>query len=45
MNRFNGYTEDELNYIKENYNNMTCNEIANKLGKKSGSVSYVINKL
>lgn len=45
MNRFNGYTENELNYIKENYNNMTCNEIANKLGKKPGSVSYVINKL
>lgn len=39
------YTQDQLNYIIDNYNNKTVKEISNKLNKTYDSVSFAIRKL
>lgn len=45
MVKIKGYTDDEIQYIIENYLNYTNQEIADTLGKKSSSISYVAQKL
>lgn len=45
MKKINGYTDNEINYIIDNYSNFTNKEIADYLGKKSNSISYVAQKL
>lgn len=45
MIKIKGYTDNEINYIIDNYSNYTNNEIADYLGKKSNSISYVAQKL
>lgn len=45
MNRFRNFSDEEVEYIKQNYLNSTVSEIANYLGKKSSSVYNVIYKL
>ena len=39
------YTEDDLKYIVENYNNMTVKELSKKLLKSENSVSNAVRKL
>lgn len=39
------YTQEELEYIKENYCNMTLKEIANKLNKSEGSICNAARKM
>jgi predicted transcriptional regulator len=39
------YTQEELEYIKENYNKMTVKEIAEKLNKSVGSISNATRKM
>lgn len=39
------YTQEELNYIKENYDDMTVQELATNLNKTNGSISNAIRKM
>lgn len=45
MIKIKNYTQEELEYIQENYNNMTANELAVKLNKSVGSVNNAIRKM
>ena len=45
MIKINGYTDNEINYIVDNYSNFSCKEIADYLGKKANSILYVAQKL
>ena len=40
-----GYTENEIEFIKENYAKMTNKNIAEELGKTQSSISYVARQL
>ena len=39
------YTQEELDYIEENYINMTVKELAIKLNKSKGSISNAVRKM
>lgn len=39
------YTEEEIQYVKNNFKNMTIKQIANNLNKKESSVYNVVRKL
>ena len=39
------YTQEELDYIEENYINMTVKELAIKLNKSKGSISNTVRKM
>lgn len=45
MIKIKNYTQEELEYIQENYNNMTANELAVKLNKSIGSVNNATRKM
>ncbi len=45
MIKIRNYTQEELEYIKENYNNMTAQELAVKLNKSIGSINNVTRKM
>ena len=45
MIKIKNYTEEELEYIRENYNNMTTNELAAKLNKSIGSINNATRKM
>lgn len=45
MIKIKNYTEEELEYIQENYNNMTANELAAKLNKSIGSINNATRKM
>ena len=45
MTEIKGYTEEEINYIIDNYANKTNKEIASYLGKTVNSIGYVATKL
>ena len=45
MIKVRNYTEEEIQYIENNFANMTIKQIANKLNKKDSSVYNVVRKL
>ena len=45
MIKIKNYTQEELEYIKENYTNMTAQELAIKLNKSIGSINNAIRKI
>ena len=45
MIKVRNYTEEEIQYIKNNFANMTIKQIANNLNKKENSVYNVVRKL
>lgn len=45
MIKIRNYTQQELEYIKENYNDMTIKELAVKLNKTEGSVNNATRKM
>lgn len=45
MIKIKNYTQEELEYIQENYNNMTANELAVKLNKPIGSINNATRKM
>lgn len=45
MIKIKNYTQEELEYIKENYINMTAQELAAKLNKSIGSINNVTRKM
>lgn len=45
MIKVRNYTEEEIQYIKNNFSNMTIKQIANNLNKKDSSVYNVVRKL
>lgn len=45
MIKIKNYTQEELEYIRENYNNMTVQELATKLNKSVGSVGNAVRKM
>ena len=45
MIKIKNYTQEEIKYIKENYNNMTAQEIAIKLNKSIGSINNATKKM
>lgn len=45
MIKIRNYTQEEIKYIKENYNNMTTQEIAIKLNKSIGSINNATRKM
>lgn len=45
MIKFKNYTQEELNYLKDNYLDKNVKELAKILGKTSGSISYAIREL
>jgi hypothetical protein len=45
MIKIKNYTQDELEYIKENYNDITAQELATQLNKSIGSINNAIRKL
>ena len=45
MIEFKNYTNEEIDYIKENYSNKTIKELANKLDKTCGSITNVVRRL
>lgn len=40
-----GYTDEDLNYIKENFSNQTAKQLADHLGKTYGSIKNAIRKM
>ena len=45
MIKIRNYTQEELEYIKENYTNMTTQELATKLNKSIGSINNATRKM
>lgn len=45
MVKIRNYTEEQIKYLQDNYYNKTIKDIQNKIGKKPGSVSYVLSRL
>lgn len=45
MIKIRNYTDEELQYIKDNYSSLTLKEIAKTLKKSEDSISYAITKL
>lgn len=45
MIKIKNYTQEEIEYIKENYTNMTAQEISIKLNKSIGSINNAIRKM
>lgn len=45
MKKIRNYTEEQINYIVENYHTMTVNQIAKNIGKSNESVGYAARKL
>ena len=45
MIKIKNYTTEELEYIQENYNSMTANELAVKLNKSVGSINNATRKM
>lgn len=45
MVKFKNYTEEQIQYIKDNYVNLETKEIATKLNITPTKVSYIANKL
>lgn len=45
MIKIRNYTQDDLEYIKKNYNNMTAQELAVKLNKSVGSINNATRKI
>lgn len=45
MIKIRNYTQEELEYIKENYDNMTAQELAIKLNKPIGSINNATRKM
>lgn len=45
MYKIKGYSDEQIQYIVDNYSIMTISEIAKKLNKKPNSISYVAHKL
>lgn len=45
MKQFKNYSEEEINYIINNFQNSTNKQIAEYLGKSTSSITYVANKL
>lgn len=45
MIKIRNYTQEELEYIKENYGNMTAQELAAKLNKSIGSINNATRKM
>jgi hypothetical protein len=45
MIKIRNYTQEELEYIKENYNTMTAQELAIKLNKSVGSINNATRKM
>ena len=39
------YTEEELEYIKQNYNSLTVKQISERINKTENSVSNAVRKL
>ena len=44
MIKIKNYTQDELDYIKKNYKNMTTQELSLKLNKSVGSINNATRK-
>lgn len=45
MIKIRNYTQEELEYIRENYNDMTAQELATKLNKPIGSINNATRKM
>lgn len=45
MIKVKGYTDEELEFIKDNYTNMTNKELSNCLNKNIDSINYVVKKM
>ena len=45
MPAVNSYSETEIQFLKDNYLNMTMKQMAEALNRKTSSVSYMVNKL
>lgn len=45
MIKIRNYTQEELEYIKDNYDNMSANELAAKLNKSIGSINNATRKM
>ena len=45
MIKIRNYTDEELQYIKDNYSSLTLKEIAQALKKTEDSIGYAITKL
>lgn len=45
MPAVNSYSETEIQFLKDNYLNMTIKQMAEALNRKTSSISYMVNKL